>query len=40
LQRANVNIAGIVLNGVDLRYENGYYRSCDSRGMKEKGLIH
>ncbi|MGA3055108.1 MAG: polysaccharide biosynthesis tyrosine autokinase [Candidatus Korobacteraceae bacterium] len=40
LQRANVNIAGIVLNGVDLRYENGYYRSCDSRSMKEKGLIH
>ena len=40
LQRANVNIAGIVLNGVDLRYENGYYRSYGSRGMKEKGSIH
>ncbi len=40
LQRANVNIAGIVLNGVDLRYENGYYRSYGSRNNGEKGPIH
>jgi Mrp family chromosome partitioning ATPase len=40
LQRANVNIAGVVLNGVDLRYQNGYYRSYDSHGKKEKGTIH
>lgn len=39
LQRANANIAGIVLNGVDLRYENGYYRSYGSRNKKEKGAI-
>jgi polysaccharide biosynthesis transport protein len=40
LQRANVNIAGVVLNGVDLRYENGYYRSGDSRSKKKEGTIH
>ena len=40
LQRANVNIAGVVLNGVDLRYQNGYYRSYDSGSTKEKGTIH
>jgi capsular exopolysaccharide synthesis family protein len=39
LQRANANIAGIVLNGVDLRYENGYYRSYSCRNKKEKGAI-
>jgi len=27
LQRANVNVAGVVLNGVDLRDQNGYYRA-------------
>ena len=30
LQRANVNIAGVVLNGVDLHHQNGYYRSYGS----------
>ncbi|MFZ0914363.1 MAG: polysaccharide biosynthesis tyrosine autokinase [Candidatus Korobacteraceae bacterium] len=40
LQRANVNIAGVVLNGVDLRYQNGYYRSYGSRSKKAEGLIH
>jgi capsular exopolysaccharide synthesis family protein len=40
LQRANVNITGVVLNGVDLRYQNGYYRSYGSRSNKEKGTIH
>lgn len=30
LQRANVNLAGVVLNGVDLRHQNGYYRSYRS----------
>ncbi len=40
LYRANANIAGIVLNAVDLRYENGYYRSYGSCNPKKKGLIH
>src|ERR1035437_5165818 len=40
LQRANVNIAGIVLNRVDLRYQNSYYRSYGSRSKKEKGTIN
>lgn len=40
LQRANVDIAGIVLNGVDLRYENGYYRSYNSRSKKKTGTVH
>jgi len=30
LQRANVNLAGVVLNGVDPRRQNGYYRACGS----------
>ena len=38
LHRTNVNIAGIVLNGVDLRYENGYYRSYGSR-KTNKGIL-
>jgi capsular exopolysaccharide synthesis family protein len=40
LRRANANIVGLVLNGVDLRYENGYYRSYNSRSNKGKGTIH
>ena len=28
LLRANVNVAGVVLNGVDLQMQNRYYRSC------------
>jgi len=27
LQRANVNLAGVVLNGADLQHQSGYYRS-------------
>ncbi len=40
LYRANANIAGLVLNGIDLRYQNGYYRSYDSGGKAKKGTIH
>ncbi len=40
LHRANVNIAGLVLNGVDLRYENGYYRSYGSGSKVKRGTIH
>jgi len=35
LQRANVNIAGVVFNGVDLHHQNGYYRSYGSCARKE-----
>ncbi len=33
LFRAKTNLAGIVLNGVDLRYEPDYYRSYRSQGL-------
>ena len=39
LQRANVNIAGVVLNGVDLHHQNDYYRSYGScAGKKARGI--
>ena len=34
LQRANVNLAGVVLNGVDLQHQNQYYRSYRARASK------
>ena len=34
LQRANVNVAGVVLNGVDLRLQNRYYRSYRDSARK------
>ncbi len=40
LHRANVTIAGLVLNGVDLRYENGYYRPYGSGSKANRGTIH
>ena len=34
LQRANVNVAGVVLNGADLRHQNGYYRAYQVSARK------
>jgi Mrp family chromosome partitioning ATPase len=34
LRRANANIRGIVLNGVNMRLENYYYSSYSSYGYK------
>jgi polysaccharide biosynthesis transport protein len=39
LRRTNVKLAGVVLNGVDLRYESDYYRSYGSRGRTNKGIL-
>ena len=35
LQRANVNVAGVVLNGADLRHQNGYYRAYECGGREQ-----
>ena len=35
LQRANVNVAGVVLNSVDLHHQNGYYRSYGFHAPKD-----
>jgi polysaccharide biosynthesis transport protein len=37
LRRANVNLAGVVLNGADLRQQNGYYRSY-AAGKARRGI--
>jgi len=34
LQRANLHIAGVVLNGADLRHHNGYYRAYRAAARK------
>jgi polysaccharide biosynthesis transport protein len=39
LRRTNVNVAGVVLNGVDLRYQNAYYRSHGSTSKTRKGIL-
>jgi capsular exopolysaccharide synthesis family protein len=36
LQRANARIAGVVVNGVDSRYENSYYRAYGTGGSERE----